>query len=517
MGHKRNKQYVTFLIRTEGQRKLITLIIIIQISVVCPFISQASFVQNEDCLQAVEFIYGLRIDDARDVLKEERANNPKNLYAVYLEQYCDAFDLLISGTVEDFKCFGNNYKERTKLIKTGSSDSDPWQGLVLAEMEFQYGLFQIKFGRFIKGATNCIGGYRKVQRNYKRFPNFIPNLKLTGTTNIILSNIPSGPRWIFELLGMPGNEKEGLEQLENYYESVKDKKGTQAEAVVLMGYTYRAISEEFALKFMQKLNPAVYNNPLASYVYGVTLHRNGYNDKAIEVLSSIDRNSIQLAFADIDYWLGKLKLFRLDEDAVELLESYFRAPRSDDYKKEVAGYISFYYLTHNNLINYNFWRHKVMYTGTDTRERDKKARILSMYSYHEFPGIVKANLLISGSYYSGAREELEKIDRSQLSGTFPEPEFYYLMGCSLLGSDDISNAIGYFAKAINAASVTDHFILKPAMQKQAFAYEKIMKYEEALNKYRDILNTRSSDNPFSKQAEKEARDGLKRIKSLLRS
>jgi len=505
MVRKHNFNYVSSLNK-------ISLILLVQIIALPSYKCKASFYQNETCLQAVEYIYSLRSSDAKVLLKEERINNPSNLYAVYLEQYCDAFELLISGDLEDFEKFQEKYKERTKLIKSNSSDDDPWQGLILAEMEFQYGLFLIKFGKFLKGATNCISGYRKVQRNYQRYPDFIPNLKLTGATNIILSNIPSGPRWIFELLGMVGNEEEGLKQLENYYEKVKNMKGTQTEAVVLIGYAYRTISEEFALDFLKHIKPEVYENPLASYVYAVTLHRNGYNDKAIEVLSSIDRDNMQLPFVDVDYWLGKLKLFRLDNDAVDLLENYYYAPRGDDYKKEVAGYISFYYLTNHNHNNYNLWRHRVMGTGSDTRERDKKAQIVSMYNYQEFPQIVKAGLLLNGAYYYRAREELEKVNLRQLSGTLLESEYYYLMGCSLIGSNDLSEAIVYLSKAIKVAGETDHYLLKPAMQKLAFIFEKMNEFETASEKYRETLNANTSENSFSKQAEEEARHGLKRIK-----
>jgi hypothetical protein len=55
------------------------------------------------------------------------------------------------------------------------------------------------------------------------------------------------------------------------------------------------------------------------------------------------------------------------------------------------------------------------------------------------------------------------------------------------------------------------------MLKQAFVYEKMMQFDKALDKYKEILNWKIEDQSFSREAEKKARDGLKRIKTLLRS
>jgi tetratricopeptide (TPR) repeat protein len=154
-----------------------------------------------------------------------------------------------------------------------------------------------------------------------------------------------------------------------------------------------------------------------------------------------------------------------------------------------------------------------MGTGSDTRERDKKAMIVCAYNYQEFQGIVNAHLLLNGAYYKRAKEELEVIDLSKLSGSYFETEYYYLLGCSLMGSNKLNEAIQNFSKAIDTAFDTNHFLLKPAMQKQALAYEKMMRFNDALKKYKETLNSKSENNSFSKHAEKEAQDGLKRIKN----
>ena len=78
-------------------RRLIAILTIL----IFPHISQAEYVVNENCIKAWQALLDLKITTAKKILANELRENPKNYYAYYLDQTCDAYTLAMNASEKD--------------------------------------------------------------------------------------------------------------------------------------------------------------------------------------------------------------------------------------------------------------------------------------------------------------------------------------------------------------------------------------------------------------------------------
>ncbi len=177
------------------------LILLISLFIGLSLQSKAAYEVNENCKDAWMLLIDLKIDQAKELLAKEIKINPKNYYAYYLDQSCDAYKLLINSNEEEYEAFIENYYKKREIMDEKDTDS-PYYLACYSEMELQLGIFNIINGSHISGLRKAYSGYKNVYQNLEKYPDFKPSLKLDGFFNVAISNIPPFVKWAASFFGV---------------------------------------------------------------------------------------------------------------------------------------------------------------------------------------------------------------------------------------------------------------------------------------------------------------------------
>jgi len=114
-------------------------------------------------------IQKLRLPAARELIDDERAENPGNPFIAYLDSYADLHYLLIAEDRPRYKIFTQEQDKRLAL--TGKlSEKSPYKRLFQADIRLHSAFAKLKFGNEVSGSWEIIKAYRLLEENRKKFP-----------------------------------------------------------------------------------------------------------------------------------------------------------------------------------------------------------------------------------------------------------------------------------------------------------------------------------------------------------
>ncbi|MFO7614798.1 MAG: hypothetical protein R6W71_09190 [Bacteroidales bacterium] len=376
----------------------------------------------------MQAILDLRLQDAQFMIEEEKKIRPDNGYTIYLEHYAESIELIITEEQALYERLLNQYPERIKRMNE-LDDGSPDNGWLQAEMLFQTGLAQVKFGSRINGVRKMLSSYHKIRSHRKKNPGFIQNQKLTGTFNIILDNIPPFVRWAADLFGYSGNSSLGMYQLRHYHEQVKTTPGLAEEAALfcMLGYKL-TMQDDDGFMFIGELDQSMRSNTLVKYLHAnaaIYIYR---NDLAIRLLGEIYQKDLQVDFHSLDYLTGRCKLNHLEKDADRYLKRFLSTYQGLDYKKDACNRLSYHYLIQGDRKKYEEYRAKVSAVGQTLRDRDQEALLEVTTGIDHHPGLLSARLFCDGGYFDAALLIIEGIDPENLDHVAYRLEYDYRLG-----------------------------------------------------------------------------------------
>ncbi len=457
-----------------------------------PDVSFANFDFNPRCLQAMQAALDLRLIDAQKLIDEEKASDPGNGYAIYLEHYTESIGLIISENEELYTKLIDSYEERMEKMDE-LDDGSPDNRWLQAEMLFQVGLAQIKFGNRFNGATKILASYRKTRSLRQEFPGFWQIEKLTGIYNIILDFIPPYMRWASDMFGVSGNSELGLYQLQHYYEKARDIPGLAEESVIVANLAYKLTwQEEKGLVFLAWQNAEILDNTLVRYLYANTANFANHSGMALEILSGIQREEIQAEFYNLDYLTGRCKLNHLEPGANIYLQYYLDHYPGPDYKKDACNRLSFYYLIFGDLQKYQEYRAMIGQVGQELRDPDQDAVLESRADHIQHTGLLKARLLCDGGYFEEAMECMNAIDPGQLGELAYKLEYHYRLGRIYQLGGRPEMAITELTRAFDDGKSAPYTFATRAALNLGKIYEEKKEYATASRWYKSCIEVFSS-------------------------
>lgn len=475
---------------------------------------QAKFEFTPNCQKAMQEILDLRTLSARELLDKERKLHPDNGYVIYLEQFADAVELIVTDDSTLYFRLIDAYDSRCKEMDR-LDDGSPYNSILQAEMLLYVGLAQVKYGSQLTGASKILSSYRSVKDHVSDFPDFTLNLKMSGMYFIMMDFIPQSMRWITDILGFDGNAARGMTQLKEYFSNVRNTPGLAEEAVIMINLAYKLTWQDPAgLEFMAGLDKSFANVVLINQLYASSASFSYKNDLAIQKLMQIDRSRIQVPFYGMDYLLGRCLLNRLDQDARLPLEIFLKDYTGEDYKKDVCNRLSYYYLLQGDLKKYNEYRKMVSTVGRNLRDRDLEAIEESKSLIVPHIGLLKARLLFDGGNFHKADSVMREIPPATLSLVPYQLEFSYRQGRigQMLGKADQASI--ELKKAFEAGAIEPYTFATRAALQLGSIYEGKKDYPNALFWYKKCLETYDEAHTVGSVKDK-AEKGKKRMEKLM--
>ncbi len=468
----------------------------------------------------------LQLTEAQQLIDIEKRVNPSNKIPHYLENYKDFITIIIS---QDKTTFDRLLDKRSKLIDYIETDdeSSPYYNYCLADIYFQWAVARLIF---IKDLGNMIDGikagmeikkaYQFIEKNQTKFPSFTPNLKLLGLMHAMIDAVPDNYKGIVKTVAFDGSFEQGISELKQ----LTDK------TLVDKTYDYLKSESLFLLTFVEinlqgdKQKAAFLKNYFTHPEFLAEFKKNsvllyakaryeiffGKNDDAIQTLENFPRSKEFSYFGFIDYLTGKVKLNRLDKDAVIYFLNYTRNYKGTHYIKSAYQHIAWFYILNNDAAKYAEYMKKAKLLGSSLSETDKQAEYEA--NKNELPAIqlLKARLLCDGGYYQQALTILDENNKTiQLRTIKDSLEFMYRMARIYHEWDKKEAAIPYYERVIKKGSDEPYYFATNAALQLGIIYESRKDSVKARMYYKQCLSMNPKE--YKNSLHTKAKAGLKRL------
>jgi hypothetical protein len=488
--------------------------------------SFAYFDFTVNCRKAHQCLMNLRLNEAQQIIDIEKRSNPSNIIPYYLENYKDFITILVS---QDKTTFERLLEKRSKAIDRIENDdaSSPYYNYCLADVYFQWAVARLIFMKDlgdmidgIKAGMEIKKAYELLASNQTKFPNFTPNLKLLGLMRAMIDAVPDNYKSIIKTLAFDGSFEQGIAELvqltdktliDKNYDYLKSEalfiltfveinlQGDKQKALFLKKYfTHPIFLEEF------KTNAALL------YIKARYEMFFGKNDDAIETLENFPRGKEFAYFGFVDFLTGKVKLNRLDKDAVIYFLNYTINYKGTHYIKSAYLHIAWFYLLNNDVAKYTDYSKKVIKFGSALSETDKQAEYEAKKNTSPNIRLLKARLLCDGGYYQQAVKALDGNEQAlQLKTNRDSLEYLYRMARIYHEWDKVDNAMPYYENVLRKGSNEAWYFTANAALQLGLIYENRKQNNAARLYYKRCLSLNPKE--YKNSLHTKAKAGLKRI------
>ncbi|GAB2770038.1 hypothetical protein GCM10027275_10790 [Rhabdobacter roseus] len=414
--------------------------------------AEADFAFTPRLQKAYFEIQKLRLNHARELLEQERAQNPANGALVYLENYADMYYLLIS---EDMKAYATLSKQQDARLSTLARlpGSSPYQRLLMAEVRLHWAFAKLKFGSEVSACWDIIKAYRLLEENRKKFPAFAPTLKSLGLLHVLIGSIPDNYAWVAKMLGLKGSISQGLNELQQVQRQEPFFR-QEAQLIELLLHAYTLQMSPAQIQQLHQLPRSQPDNLLLHFFGTSILMKEGRSEEALTVLAKAPRGEDYLPFPFLDYLRAEILL----------------------QKGQYATAFAYYSLFQKNFKGFNFlkdsyfkqflcrWLDKstpaealvhlarVEKVGSTITESDQYAqRFAEQYRKGPRPEqkvLFRARYASDGGYLAEAWEALEPYTEASFQELTDRAEFNYRRGRILQKKGQPEQATRYYQRTI---------------------------------------------------------------------
>jgi len=447
----------------------------------------ATYDVNENCQKAWMLIMDLKIDQAKNLIKEELRQNPQNYYAYYLDQTCDMCKLLINSSDQDYQVFLDNFQKKRKIMD-GCDESSPYYLTCSAEMALQVAFFSVMHGSQSTGVKKGYTAYKDVYRNLKTFPQFKPNHKLDGFFNVAISNLPPFVKWAVSVFGVKVDIKYGFNTLFQNYQAQKAISGINAESAMYIILAAKINkTPEMLYDFTKSLDPETAHTFLHIYFRANIAYWCGKNEEAIRILQQVKSQENEYSDALYCYMMGKMMLRKGNPSTEYYLQRYLNLLRKKEYLKEMNYNLALFYLINGDRTKYNRYCEIVRTKGKDLNERDREALYDASLDYTPDANLIKARLSLDGGYMDAYTRTITAFEANHAKLPAYEIEYHFLRGRYAALTNNSSVALAEFKKTIELGKNLDYYFACEAALRLGELYQKLGKSSLAKEYYKQSI------------------------------
>jgi tetratricopeptide (TPR) repeat protein len=387
----------------------------------------------------------------RTILENDKTNNGVK---VYLKSYADLIQLLIDEEKYFYEQFIDNQTSRIVYLEKLDKKS-PYNRFLQAEIRIHTAFVKLKFGHDVKGSWEIIKAYKLLEANAKEFPDFLPNQKSLGLLHILIGSTPENYQWVANLLGLEGNIKQGLAELQNVIQ--KDQMyGNEAQ---LMNYLIHAFILKFTPKKLADFQVFIQQHPdnqLFTFFGITTLMKEGKSEEALKIMDNQKFDKNHLPFPFLEYLKAEIYLQKGQfQTASKLFQSFIIKYKGFNFLKDTYYKLFLCYWLNNEEIKGIQYLEKIKSVGANIVESDKAATkfseiYLNKKASKSIPQkvLMKARLAFDGGYYDKALDILNSYSENSFNQISDRAEFNYRKGRIFQRLNDFPQAITFFELAI---------------------------------------------------------------------
>ena len=472
------------------------------------------FDYNSECQTAYREIMALRLDNARSIVRSELENYPYNILPHLLDEYIDFFRAYIKEEDKDINQLLNNKSTRLDWFEKGDKTS-PFYLYCQSEILLHSAIVRMKDKQYVKAFWEVRKAFKLLEQNHNKFPDFYPNLKTLGILHTLVGIIPEQYQWGVKILGMEGDVNEGLAELEEFIRlSKKDKKGQQmflAEGNLIYTFllVYVGDKEDKAWTMVQEL--PLKNNLLNHFMYADIALRTGHTDDAIRVLENKPQGQAYLDLYMLDYFLGFLKLYRLDAGADIPIKKFTDNFKGQHYIKDAYQKLAWHSLLQDDEKGYHQYMELCKTKGNDMLDADRQALKDAQAGIVPHIGLLKSRLLFDGAYYQRALDTLKNIPLSKLQTKEHQIEHSYRQARIYDKLRQYDLAIAFYQQTIQESVVLSGYYFAPkSCLELAKIYERQNETEKAGQYFSQCLQYKNYE--YKNSIDQQAKAGLQRLR-----
>ena len=470
---------------------------------------------NQNCQNAYTHLISLRLDKGLELLDKERKINKNNATIYWLSNYADFLKTFILEEEKHLKQLDHNQDQRIKQLQKADKNS-PYYLFSQAEIKLQTAFARLKFEQYMKAFWEIRKAYKMLEKNQRLFPDFIPNQKSLGLIHALVGTVPDQYQWGMKILGFGGSIEQGMKEVSTFLKYTKEKNSVLYQEALLMQtflLIYLDTKKEQAWQQVQQISTK--ENLLNCMIVSNIAFRTGHSDYAIGILEKRPKGREYLDFYLLDYYLGTLKLNRLDADAAQYLERFVENFKGRHYIKDAYQKLAWAASVKGEKDDFKKMMQFAKTKGSKMVDADKQAHKAAQKAIPPHPTLLKARLLFDGGYYDQAVLVLKDKKETDFATNNEKLEYIYRRARIAEGQGKYPEAIERYEKSI-ARSATlvstenDYFAPKACLQ-LGNIYEHQSNKSQAVTYYKKCL--KYTDYEYKSSFDQQAKAGLNRLKS----
>lgn len=415
-------------------------------------IRASDFEMNAAMQKAYSEILKMKLTAGRSILAKEKTPNGIN---TYLRSYADMVELLITEDKVLYEKFIENQDERLSFIEN-LDEKSPYQKFIKAEIHLHTAFVKLKFGHETKGSWEVIKAYKLLEANGKTFPNFLPNQKSLGLLHILIGSTPENYQWVIKLIGLKGNIKLGLSEIQN----VIRKDSIFREESQLIDFIVHAYILKFSPKKITEFQDFIANHQdyLLFQFFGVTtLMKEGKSEMALNIIEHCPDSNEYLDFPFLEHLKADILLQKGQYQlAAKSYQHFLTRYKGFNFVKDTYYKIFLCYWLNNEDAKGKLFLERVKTTGETIVEADKAATKFADNFLAEKPKkpitqkvLMKARLACDGGFYDKALGILEKYSENNFEQIQEQTELNYRKGRIFQLMNNIPPAISFYERTID--------------------------------------------------------------------
>jgi hypothetical protein len=446
----------------------------------------------------IENAYGdflkLKLSKGQKLIQQAINEEPDNGVAIYIANYGDIIQLMISEDPSLYAKLQKNEEVRISEIKALEASS-PYYLFAQAEIKLQWAFVKLKFGDEGSAALNLKQAYQLLEKNKKKFPDFIPNKKSSGLLNVLIGSVPDKYIWIVNLVGMSGNVSAGINMLDQVINSNSVFK-LEAAIYKTMVENYILVKDNKDRASIKNLWVANPDNLLLNFLYSSILLKSGKDEEGLKVLSSRPASEAYIYIPFTEVMLGDIYIHKGDYvKARNYYMTFLNNYKGENFIKDSYYKIFLTYFLANENEQAELCIQKILANGQELSDADKHAQKFARKKEYPDKILMKARLLSDGGYYPEALEEIAQFKTTNSTLVKNAIEYLYRQARIYHNMEDYQKAIHFYVSTISLSetakkespTVVYYFAPNSALQ-LGYIYRKFKNKEVARQYFKMALS-----------------------------